>query len=321
MLSDIDLGRARLAHTNVETEKAQRESNILADQERRLAGRDDQVDLGGAAMAGTDVGEFRAFRDYKRTGVKPQVMMGDVGAMDRGFDEQDAPLKPFDRYDWSNPSKTERMARSLAATVLGNLNKEVNPHTITQASGDLQRQGVIDESVAAARRGDLDGVRMHQASIGGNVAYAPSDRPQNEMTTFTKNLTAAGIEPASPLGQKFMRAYLDKVSSHAPGTTINMPSASHYGTDPKSGQPGMFQIGRDGSVNFTPINPAPSTDPVKSIIADAFRNRQPGASNAAGRAPAEAPRDPRQRTANTVYLTPRGPLRWTGTGWVPATAN
>lgn len=30
----------------------------------------------------------------------------------------------------------------------------------------------------------------------------------------------------------------------------------------------------------------------------------------------EAPRDPKQREANKVYVTPRGELRWTGTGWV-----
>lgn len=30
----------------------------------------------------------------------------------------------------------------------------------------------------------------------------------------------------------------------------------------------------------------------------------------------EAPRDPRQREANKVYVTPRGELKWTGTGWI-----
>lgn len=30
----------------------------------------------------------------------------------------------------------------------------------------------------------------------------------------------------------------------------------------------------------------------------------------------QAPRDPSQRTPNTVYETPRGKMKWTGTGWV-----
>lgn len=35
-----------------------------------------------------------------------------------------------------------------------------------------------------------------------------------------------------------------------------------------------------------------------------------------GGAALEAPRDPAARTPNTVYKTPKGPLKWTGTGWV-----
>lgn len=31
----------------------------------------------------------------------------------------------------------------------------------------------------------------------------------------------------------------------------------------------------------------------------------------------EAPRDPAQRKPNTTYQTPRGPMTWTGTGWLP----
>lgn len=37
--------------------------------------------------------------------------------------------------------------------------------------------------------------------------------------------------------------------------------------------------------------------------------------SATSKAP-EAPRDPKQRESNKVYVTPRGKLRWTGTGWI-----
>lgn len=30
----------------------------------------------------------------------------------------------------------------------------------------------------------------------------------------------------------------------------------------------------------------------------------------------DAPRDPKERTSGTVYNTPKGPLKWTGTGWI-----
>ncbi len=42
----------------------------------------------------------------------------------------------------------------------------------------------------------------------------------------------------------------------------------------------------------------------------------PAASNTTTSAAAQAPRDASQRTAGTVYQTPKGPLKWTGTGWV-----
>ena len=34
--------------------------------------------------------------------------------------------------------------------------------------------------------------------------------------------------------------------------------------------------------------------------------------------PAYAPQNAKERKPNTVYDTPKGPMRWTGTGWVPA---
>lgn len=39
-----------------------------------------------------------------------------------------------------------------------------------------------------------------------------------------------------------------------------------------------------------------------------------GAPSASGGEP--APTDPAERVANTVYATPKGPMKWTGTGWV-----
>jgi hypothetical protein len=43
--------------------------------------------------------------------------------------------------------------------------------------------------------------------------------------------------------------------------------------------------------------------------------KEPGKEKPTAAAPADAPRDAKERKAGTVYNTPRGPLKWTGTGW------
>lgn len=57
---------------------------------------------------------------------------------------------------------------------------------------------------------------------------------------------------------------------------------------------------------------------LRNIIARQLQNRG-SATEAAPEVPSfpSAPPSAKDRKANTVYMTPRGPLKWTGTGWVP----
>jgi hypothetical protein len=98
-------------------------------------------------------------------------------------------------------------------------------------------------------------------------------------------------EPADPSGirtfEAFQRmspaeqaAYIKLQQAIRPqGTTINMPNATSYGTNPQTGQPGLYQIGRDGTIIFTPINPPPPppepTGP-QSNIGKLLRDRERG---------------------------------------------
>ena len=43
-----------------------------------------------------------------------------------------------------------------------------------------------------------------------------------------------------------------------------------------------------------------------------------GASNPTTAPPPAAAQPPRQRVVGQTYPTPRGPMKWTGTGWLPA---
>ncbi|MCC6530914.1 MAG: hypothetical protein IT531_00055 [Burkholderiales bacterium] len=312
--ADADLAQAKIESERAGVEKTGLEAQLLRDTLRRAEGRDAQVDLGAANMAGVSVPEFSAFREYRRTGQIPSLS---------GESPEVGPVQSA--YQWDDATQG-RLSRALAAVALGNVNKEVNAHNVTQAAGELQQQGVNDQSLAAAQDGGIDAVRLLQATLGKNVAYPPQERSSSELTTFTKDLIVAGIDPASQQGQSLIAKRLEKLATHAPPVQVNMPSATHYGTDPKSGAPGMFQIGRTGDVQFTPINPPPPSDPSKALlfdIAKEVRARMGGAPTAARpgqvvTVPAEAPRDPSQRKPNAVYQTPKGPMRWTGTGWLPA---
>lgn len=59
-------------------------------------------------------------------------------------------------------------------------------------------------------------------------------------------------------------------------------------------------------------------DPIKALIADEMGRAGLGGGAVSAPPPISAPRDPRQRRAGAVYQTPQGPMRWTGTGWLPA---
>lgn len=63
--------------------------------------------------------------------------------------------------------------------------------------------------------------------------------------------------------------------------------------------------------------PEPSyTDWLKSVGLDSEDGEDPVPSGMASPTAAQAPRDPAQRKAGTTYQTPKGPLKWTGTGWI-----
>ena len=70
---------------------------------------------------------------------------------------------------------------------------------------------------------------------------------------------------------------------------------------------GFEKKGTYGFRKFAPVGGARASGPITPAAP-------------AQAAPAGVP-PPQQRTQGRVYETPRGPMKWTGTGWVPAAAG
>lgn len=78
------------------------------------------------------------------------------------------------------------------------------------------------------------------------------------------------------------------------GTTINMPSSSGFGVDPKTGKESHWTLGKDGEVRWDPIQPSPKpVNPIQAAVAKAISDAGGGGNPApkpgAGRAQPVAP--------------------------------
>lgn len=140
------------------------------------------------------------------------------------------------------------------------------PGEVGKFATEMAQLPSVQASVAAAQRGDEQSaadIIRHQAALGKDVMKESSPSSINEFNMFSK---------MTPQQQQ---AFLALQTAKRPaGTTINMPNATYYGTDPATGRSGMFQIGKDGKQIFTPIDPPPPSNPVDAEIAKRLKERQ-----------------------------------------------
>lgn len=137
-----------------------------------------------------------------------------------------------------------------------------------QAESEAKRVGIenFNKSLAANPKMALnDIIQMSQAAVGKDVLADKTPAP----------LKTAQILSAMPQDQQKSLISIMQ-ATHPPATQINMPGATHYGTDPATGKAGMFQIGKDGKQIFTPIDPPPPTNPVDAEIARKIKARNSG---------------------------------------------
>lgn len=126
---------------------------------------------------------------------------------------------------------------------------------------------------------------------------------------------AAHLRTLGPQMEKFIPLY-DQAYRSPQGTPYHpgtVPFAQPQGQQPRPAAP-VSQAAPQQSA--PPVQPQPQPAPQPA----AQPSPQPVPSPAAAQ-PATAPQPhaapmPGQRTPNTVYMTPKGPLMWTGTGWV-----
>src|SRR6266853_1483843 len=254
-----------------EVSKITQEAQKAAFENQRSSEVEPGRQMYGATSAGVSVPEFNQYQQFREQGgLMPTVPQEVVGP--QGPQEPTAP-----RWNADQQTKLANALRSVA--LMRSSTGHYAPHNVTQAEEEQQRMGATAEALTAARAPDEPGgaapqggelVRRIAAAYGHNVLAEKDDR-----ATFEKELDQAGITDPKQRAD-YWNQYLVKKSTHAPGVQINMPNATHFGTDPDTGKPGMFQIGRDGKRIFTPMGPAPSSNPIQQLIADTLKNNPPG---------------------------------------------
>ena len=189
-------------------------------------------------------------------------------------------------------------------------------HDVSQGATGFAQLPAVQGSVQAAQqfgrepgRSSADIIKMNQAALGKDVM----DRPESMAPTSVRE--AEWYSKATP--EQRANWVATKKAGHAPAANINnFPGG--LDTVVIDGVPTRVQVGKDNKV--VPIGPAaPTGDPMKQIVADMIRQRQKGAAAPTAAAPVQgqAPAAPpaNQRRPGAIYNTPKGPLKWSGTGW------
>lgn len=178
--------------------------------------------------------EFEAYREARRNGTMP------AGTNEGpGFSSGQT-----DRYNNALRDYAAMMTRK--------------PHDVAQFATEMAQLPAVQRSVASAGQGGekaASDIMLNQAALGKNVLQ---DRTPGTIQTanYLMNLP--------PEQRSQMVGVINSI--HPPATQINMPGATHYGTDPVTGKPGMFQIGKDGKQIFTAIDPPPPSNPIDAEI-------------------------------------------------------
>lgn len=204
---------------------------------------------------------------------------------------------------WTDSPEFGRARQAVSEAEIASANPDKNTLTnfgsyrqnMTQVPGEAAKSDAITRALAAAVGGDTEGAY----DIAGPVlGHKPPTDASNSLTTFVKNMKAAGIEPASPEGRKMLRDYLVKQSTHAPGATMNnfgAPTPVNTVRPDGSRTPGFIVTDKQGGQR-TLEGVEPYTPPPRTIEEGIVRNMpppgQPRPAPAPAAKPAAAAKDP-----------------------------
>jgi hypothetical protein len=193
------------------------------------------------------------------------------------------------RWEGSPEFATARRALGESAGGSANPDKVTLPGLsgyrkgMAEVPGEQGKSDAITSALAKIQGGNVEGAYDITGPILGH--NAPRE-PTDSSSAYIKTLKAAGIDPASPEGQKMIREYLTKQATHPPGATLNAYGAPHpvTSTDPATGKrsPAMIVTDKKGGQQVLP-NVEPYVAPPRSIGEAMARDMGTGA---------QAPKDP-----------------------------
>lgn len=243
----------------------------------------------------------------ERTGIQQQNADTRAGAVKNNKAYHDARLAQI------NTQLTKAGANKLPAGVketLGVYTTLYNRTTVALNVAQTNLQKAMyegsDENKAAAQQDVKDAEEAVRDAQTKLTSYAAKILPNAQLDFGDVNPPTEGAPQTSTRP-------MNSPPGAAPAAAGNVPLKNG-----KSAQTGYESIETlvppEASGPAAMEKPIPNTAPVQQA--------KPG-----GNAPAAAPKtapvappNPKDRTANTVYLTPKGLMTWTGTGWLPANA-
>lgn len=307
-----------------------------------IRGRGDVGDELLAADAQTTVPIVRAWRDGLRTGNVP--VSSATGDPDTDTLIGIAPSPVVE-------SKVADLLRKLApryATYRTSAGKDMNAENLAKA-GQVYRDADLSDSIIAGAL-PRDTVAGAQAAVGGKPMFAQNgngsvlDRFEGTVdqdnpiarATISERSARAGQADEAGLLSRARRERVEGGYGNAPVTVVDedtgdasvtrLPTGGDpvtVGVAPKKGtgvdatlQKERNRVTRDVERDLPGANDAEISAEVERRMSR--RTGKPAPVAAPAKPAGAAPMNPTQRKAGEVYNTPRGPMKWTGTGWLPA---
>lgn len=174
-------------------------------------------------------------------------------------------------------------------------------------SGGYDYTAAVDEAgnpltaPAGVGAGDRPTALQKNAAFIARVLFADDPDAEQKAVTMLTQLKGKSPRDAWAVLTQFV-AKLDY------GTYATNPEDLHNKTAE------LWRVSRPGEPIPASVRPTP---PTGAAAAPAAKPATPVAAPATTSAMTPAPADLAQRRAGVVYSTPRGPMKWTGTGWLP----
>lgn len=309
---------------------------IAQQEEKLLAGRGDVLNLMGASRAGMSVPEFQAGVSERTNGapaVGPSVLHGRERAFDDAITTLYGPAAatPADKVNWEQLAKGR--GHYQQQDVLDQvLNGRINPATAGRAVAASEGKKLVDNI-------GNTGVGYDQFS-GQGVTIDPGLRAlfgEEGAALVQQRKAAAG---ASGAQANLSNARRDRVVGgyDKPVTILGEDDEATITRMPTGGEPVSVGVAPRKSTGTDATNAKE-----RNRVTSAVEKEMPGASDEeisaeverrlsrrgikpTGKAPAApapvsaltAPPAMKDRKAGQVYQTPKGAMKWTGTGWLPA---